>query len=101
MFILLFTMACHMIAHRFAITPRIDFQTKGLGLGEAGLVDAHLRGSLSQSQPNVPRVGGGGSWLGIWETRDEDLDLVVRDSTRGVADVGNGTDDVDALPNFA
>ncbi|KAF9782596.1 hypothetical protein BJ322DRAFT_1142908 [Thelephora terrestris] len=101
MFILLFTMACHMIAHRFAITPRIDFQTKGLGLGEAGLVDAHLRGSLSQSQPNVPRVGGSDSWLGIWETRDEDLDLVVRDSTRGVADVGNGGDDVDALPNFA
>jgi len=102
MFILLFTMACHMIAHRFAITPRMDFQTKGLGLGEAGLADAHIHGSLSQSEPNVPRVGGSDSWFGFWEARDEgeDPDFVVRDSMRGVANVGNG-DDVDALPNFA
>jgi len=91
-----------MIAHRFAITPRMDFQTKGLGLGEAGLADAHIHGSLSQSQPNIPRVSGGDNWFDFGETRDEgeDLDFVVRDSVRGVANVGNG-DDVDALPNFA
>ena len=100
MFILLFTMACHMIAHRFAITPRMDFQAKGLGLGEAGLADAHIHGSLSQSQPNVPRVGGSDGWF--WETRDEGEgpDFVVRDTMRNVANVGNG-DDLDALPNFA
>ena len=78
----------------------MDFQTKGLGLGEAGLDDTHIHGSLSQSQPNVPRVGGSDSWFGFWETRDEDLDFVVREPMRNVADVGNG-DDINALPNFA
>lgn len=78
----------------------MDFQAKGLGLGEAGLADAHIHGSLSQSQPNVPRVGGSDGWF--WETRDEgeDPDFVVRDTMRNVANVGNG-DDLDALPNFA
>lgn len=89
-----------MVAHRFAITPRMDFQTKGLGLGEAGLDDMHIHGSLSQSQPDVPRVGRSDSWFGFWETRDEDLDFVVREPTRNVADVGNG-DDINALPKFA
>lgn len=100
MFILLFTMACHMIAHRFAVTPRMDFQTKGLGLGEASLADARIHGSLSQSQPNVPRVGGSGGWFGLWETRDDDSDFVVRESMRKVADVGSG-DGFDASPDSA
>lgn len=89
-----------MIAHRFAVTPRMDFQTKGLGLGEANLVDAHIHGSLSQSQPKVPHGGGGDSWFGLWETRGDDVDFVVRDSMRAVADVGNG-DGTNPLPNFA
>jgi hypothetical protein len=93
MFILLFMMACHMIAHRFAITPRMDFQTKGLGLGEAGV---HIHGSLSQSQPNVPHVEEGTGW----GTRDKASDFVVRDSVHNVANVGSGGD-IDALPNLA
>jgi len=89
-----------MVAHRFAITPRMDFQTKGLGLGEAGLVDSHLHGRLSQPQPSVPRVGGSNGWFGFWETRNDDSDFVVREYMRTAADVGNG-DDIDALPNLA
>lgn len=98
MFILLFTMACHMVAHRFAVTPRMDFQTKGLGLGEAGLADAHIHGSLSQSQPNIPRVDGSDDCSGLRKTRDNDSDFVVRDSSRKVANVGNG-DGFDASPD--
>jgi hypothetical protein len=52
-FILLFVMACHMIAHSFAVTPRMDFQTKGLGFGRVDVADARIHGSLAQSQPNV------------------------------------------------
>jgi hypothetical protein len=100
MFILLFTMAFHMIAHRFAITPRMDFQTKGLGLGDAGLADGHIHGGLSHPKPDVAHVGGKTGWLGFWETRDDTPDFVVRESTRGVANVGNGGDDTDTLPDF-
>lgn len=100
MLIMLLTMACHMIAHRFAIPPRMDFQTKGLGLGEASLADAHIHGSLSQSQPDIPHPEGGTDWFGLWETRDDASDFVVRDSVPTVADVGNG-DDGDALPYLA
>lgn len=82
------------------MTPRMDFQTKGLGLGEAGLADARIHGSLSQSQPDVHRSGGSTSWFGFWETRDEAPDFIVRESTPTVADVGNG-DDSDALPYLA
>ena len=100
MLILLLTMACHMIAHRFAIPPRMDFQSKGLGLGEAGLPDARIHGSLSQSQPDVPPEGRRTSWFGIWETREDTSDFVVREPLSTVADVGNG-DDTDALPYLA
>lgn len=89
-----------MVAHRFAVPPRMDFQTKGLGLGEAGLADARIHGSLSQSQPNINPVGGSFSWFGLWETRDDPSDFVIRESTHAVAYVGNG-DDNDALPYLA
>ena len=90
-------MACHMIAHRFAIAPRMDFQTKGLGLGEVGLADVHIHGSLSQSQPNVPRVERG-SWFSFGGTPDDAPDFVVRESARGV---GNIEDATDPRPNLA
>jgi len=99
-FVLLFTMAFHMIAHRFAITPRMDFQTKGLGLGDAGLPDGHIHGGLSKPQPDVAHVRGRTGWLGFWDTRDDTPDFVVRESTRGVANVGNGGDDTGTLPDF-
>lgn len=85
-------MTCHMVAHRFAVTPRMDFQTKGLGLGEGNLPGIH--GSLSQSQPDVPHDGG---WFGFWEARDDVSDFVVRDYMHNVANVGNG---VDSLPDL-
>jgi len=88
-----------MIAHRFAITPMMDFQTKGLGLGEASLVDAHIHGSLPQSQPNVPRVGGNTNWFGFWEVRDDVSDFVVGEPSHPI-NTGNGYD-ADALPNLA
>ena len=96
MLILLFTMACHMIAHRFAITPKMDFQPKALGLGEGSLINGHIHGGLSQSQPDV-RVGGDSSWFGFWETRGDTSDFVVRESVRAVV---NG-DDVDTSPSLA
>jgi len=101
MFILLFVMASHMIAHRFAITPRIDFHTKGLGLGNIDLADAHIHGSLSQSQPNIPRIERSASWFGFWETHDDIPDFVVTESMRTVGDVENVEDDADAFPNLA
>jgi len=73
----------------------MDFQTKGLGLGEVDLSDAHIHGSLSQSQPNVPRVERSVGWFGFWETYDDASDFVVTESVRTVAD------DTDALPNLA
>lgn len=87
MFILLFVMACHMIAHRFAITPRMNFQTKGLGLGEAGLADLHIHGSLSQPQPNVPRVERSTGWSDFWGARDDVPDFIVKESMRGVENI--------------
>jgi hypothetical protein len=95
MFILLFVMACHMVAHRFAITPRMDFRTKGLGLGEVGLGDAHIHGNLAQAQPNLPRIERSTGWFGFWETGDDVPDFVVTESTRTVEDT------TDALPNLA
>lgn len=94
MLVLLFVMACHMIAHRFAITPRMDFRTKGLGLGEVGLADAHIHGGLSQSQPNAPRVERSVGWFGFWETLDDAPDFVV-------ADMGDAEGATDALPHLA
>jgi len=85
MLILLLTMACHMVAHRFAMTPRMDFHSKGLGLGEAGLADPRIHGSLSQSQPDIPPVGGSTSWFGLWETHDDTSDFIVRESPPTVA----------------
>jgi len=64
-------MACHMIAHRFAMAPRVDFQTNGLGLGRAG---------LAQSQPNVAHVERSGCWFGFWERHDDAPDFVVTES---------------------
>ena len=89
-----------MVAHRFAIPPRMDFRTKGLGLGEAGLADARIHGSLSQSQPDIPPAGGTNGWFGFWESRDDPSDFIVRESSHAVAHVGNG-DDNDALPYLA
>jgi len=100
MFILVVVMACHMIVHRFAITPRMDFQTKGLGLGEVSLADAHIHGSLSQSQPNVPRVERSTGWFGFWETQDAAPDFVVMEAMRTVGDVENIEDDTNTLPNL-
>jgi len=94
-------MACHMIVHRFAITPRMDFQTKGLGLGEVNLADAHIHSSLSQFQPNVPRVERSTGWFGFWETNDDAPDFVVTESMRTIANVENVEDDPNALPNLA
>jgi len=87
-----------MIAHRFAIPPRMDFQTKGLGLGEANLADVHIHGGLSQSQPNIPRVERNTGWSGSLGTHDDAPDFVVRESIRGV---GNIEDATDAFPNLA
>ena len=75
----------------------MDFQTKGLGLGEVGLADVHIHGSLSQSQPNVPRVERG-SWFSFGGTPDDAPDFVVRESVRGV---GNIEDATDPRPNLA
>lgn len=99
MFILLFVMACHVAAHRFAVTPKMDFHTKGFGLGEASLIGTH--GSLSQSQPSVHRVGGNAGWVGVWDTRDDTSDFVVRDVMPTAAGVENGGGDIDALPNLS
>jgi len=96
MLVTLFVMACHMIAHRFAIMPRMDFQTKGLGLGEAGLADAHIHG-LPQSQPNVPHVGRGNGW----EARGDvpSPDFVVAEPMRALENLGNLEDATKSLPN--
>ena len=88
-------MACHMVAHRFAIMPRMDFRTKGLGLGEADLADARIHGSLAQSQPNAPRVERSTGWLGFWEAHDDAPDFVVTESTPIAEDA------TDTLPNRA
>jgi len=87
-----------MVAHRFAIAPRMDFRTKGLGLGEAGLADAHIHGGLSQPQPDTHRAEGRTSWFDSGD--DDNSDFIVRDSVPGVADVGN-RDDNDAPPYLA
>lgn len=77
----------------------MDFQTKGLGLGEAGLVDPHrIHGGLSQ--PDVRRVEGNAGWFDFGETRDDASDFVVRESMPNNAYVGNG-DVSDALPHLA
>lgn len=94
MFILLFVMACHMVAHRFAIAPRMSFHTKGLGFGEVGLADPRLHGSLSQSQPSAPPIEKNAGWFGFWETHDDAPDFVVRD-------VENVEDATDAPPHLA
>jgi len=92
MFILLLVMACHVVAHRFAIAPRMNFQTKGLGFGEVGLPDAHIHDSLSQSQPGIPRVERSTGWF--WEKYDDAPYFVV-------TDVENTEDTTDALPHLA
>jgi len=89
MFILLFVMACHMIAHRFAMAPRMDFQTNGLGLG---LADEHVHGGLAQPQPHAERSG---CWFGFWERHDDAPDFVVTETIPTTEDV------VDPLPNPA
>jgi len=100
MFFMFFVMACHMIAYRLAIMPRMDFQPKGLGLGEAGLVDDHIHG-LSQSQPNAPHAGSNG-WFGLWEARGDDPspDFGVAEPMRALQNSGNLEDTTDALPNL-
>ena len=94
-------MACHMIAHRFAIAPKMNFQTKGLGLGEVDLADAHIHGSLSQPQPNVPRVERSTGWFGFWETPDEAPNFVVTESMRPAEGAENVEDLSDALSDLA
>ena len=101
MFILLLVMACHMIAHRFAIAPRMYFQTKGFGLSDADLANTHIHGSLAQSQPNVPRVERSAGWFGFWETHDDAPDFIVTESMRIVEDVENGEGVTDVPPNLA
>jgi len=83
-----------MIAHRFAVTPRMNFQTKGLGFGEVGLPDANIHNSLSQSQPSIPRVERSTGWFGFWGKHDDAPDFVVMDAE-------NVEDTTDALPNLA
>jgi len=87
-------MVCHMIAHRFAITPRMNFQTKGLGLGEVGLPDPYIHGSLSQSQPSVPPIERSTGWFDFWETYEDAPDFIV-------TDVENVEDTTDGLPHLA
>jgi len=100
MFFMFFVMACHMIAHRLAVMPRMDFQPKGLGLGEAGLVDEHIHG-LPHSKPNVPHVGRSNGWFGFWEARGDvpspDFDVV--EPMHALENWGNLEDAIDALPN--
>lgn len=90
-------MACHMIAHSFAVTPRMDFKTKGLGFGRVDVADARIHGSLAQSQPDVPHalVERSTDWFGFWEARDVATDFVVTDSARTIEDA------TDALPDLA
>jgi len=95
MFILLFVMACHMIAHRFAIPPRMHFRMKGFGFGEGDLADAHVHGRLGQSQPNSPPVERSSGWSGFWERQDDAPNFVVTEPMRPVEDT------IDALPNRA
>jgi hypothetical protein len=89
-----------MIAHRLAVMPRMDFQPKGLGLGEAGLVDEHIHG-LPHSKPNVPHVGRSNGWFGFWEARGDvpspDFDVV--EPMHALENWGNLEDAIDALPN--
>jgi len=79
----------------------MDFQTKGLGLGEVDLANARIHGSLSQSHPNVPRVERSTGWFNFWETHDDVPDFVVTESIRTAGDMGNVEDATDALPNLA
>lgn len=83
-----------MIAHKFAIMPRMDFQTKGLGLGEAGLADAHI-------QPNTLHVGRSDGWFGFLEARGDtpSPDFAVADPMHALENLGNLEDATDALPN--
>jgi len=101
MFLTFFVMACHMVAHRFAIMPRMDFETKGLGLGEVGLPDAHIHG-LSQSQPSGPHVGRSSGWFGFLEVRGDDPspDFPVAEPMHNLENLGNLEDPTDALPNL-
>jgi len=94
-------MACHMIVHRFAITPRMDFRTKGLGLGEVGLADPHIHDSLSQSQPNIPPIERSTGWFGFWETDATAPDFIVTEALHTVEDVENVGDDTNPFPNLA
>jgi len=94
MFLTFFVVACHMIAHKFAIMPRMDFQTKGLGLGEAGLADAHI-------QPNTLHVGRSDGWFGFLEARGDTQspDFAVAEPMLALENLGNLRDTADALPN--
>jgi len=85
-----------MIAHSFAATPRMDFQTKGLGFGRVDVADARIHGGLAQSQPDVSHahVERRTDWFGFW-TRDAAADFVVTESARTIEDA------TDALPNLA
>lgn len=84
-----------MIAHRFAITPRMDFQTKTLGFARVDLPNVRVHGGLAQSQPSGARVERSADWFGFWETREDASDFVVTESSRTLEDV------TDALPNLA
>jgi len=79
-------MACHMIAHGFSLTPRMDFETKGLGLGRVNVADAHIHGSLAQTQPSVPHVERSADWFSFWERRDDIPDFVAAESSRTIED---------------
>jgi len=79
----------------------MDFQTKGLGFGEVDLANPHIHGSLSQSQPSIPRVERSTDWFGFWEAHDDVPDFVVTESIRIVGDVENVEDTIDTLPNLA
>jgi len=89
-----------MIAHRFAMTPRMDFQTKGLGLGEVQLTNAHVHGRLSQSLPSAPRERSVG-WFGFWGIYDGVPDFIVEESVPTAGDAETVGDATNIPPNLA
>jgi len=89
-----------MIAHRFAIMPRMDFQPKGLGLGEAGLDEGRIHGP-PPPRPHAPHVGRNGGWFGFWEARGDvpSPDFGVAEPMDALKNWGNLEDATEALPN--